>query len=196
MAVKCLMVCRSPCSRPALESCVCMCSPPPYRASVSSVIVVEVFYFCGFLSHRKSFFVTLLLFCFFLFFCFLPFFRFTIISISTPFLLPDTSACPPSTLCPYLPIPPSFLLLSSSRPKDVALPAPPLPSLTPNTTDHVTPGSGAVANAAGPTPSAPRDVVASLVSTRFIKLTWRPPAEPHGDELTYSVFYSQEGTSR
>uniref|UniRef100_A0A4W6F0C7 Neogenin 1b n=1 Tax=Lates calcarifer TaxID=8187 RepID=A0A4W6F0C7_LATCA len=49
---------------------------------------------------------------------------------------------------------------------------------------------------AGPTPSAPRDVVASLVSTRFIKLTWRPPAEPHGDELTYSVFYSQDGTSR
>uniref|UniRef100_A0A3B4T3W0 Neogenin n=1 Tax=Seriola dumerili TaxID=41447 RepID=A0A3B4T3W0_SERDU len=54
--------------------------------------------------------------------------------------------------------------------------------------DHGTP--------AGPTPSAPRDVVASLVSTRFIKLTWRPPPEPHGDELTYSVFYSQEGTSR
>uniref|UniRef100_A0A8C3AWK0 Neogenin 1a n=1 Tax=Cyclopterus lumpus TaxID=8103 RepID=A0A8C3AWK0_CYCLU len=53
-----------------------------------------------------------------------------------------------------------------------------------------------VAGPAGPTPSAPRDVVASLVSTRFIKLTWRPPAEPHGDELTYSVFYSQEGTSR
>uniref|UniRef100_A0A3P8VK11 Neogenin 1b n=1 Tax=Cynoglossus semilaevis TaxID=244447 RepID=A0A3P8VK11_CYNSE len=49
---------------------------------------------------------------------------------------------------------------------------------------------------AGPTPSAPRDVVASLVSTRFIKLTWRQPAEPHGDELTYSVFYSLEGTSR
>uniref|UniRef100_A0A671UJZ5 Neogenin 1b n=1 Tax=Sparus aurata TaxID=8175 RepID=A0A671UJZ5_SPAAU len=59
--------------------------------------------------------------------------------------------------------------------------------------DH---GSGGVASPAGPTPSAPRDVVASLVSTRFIKLTWRPPAEPHGDDLTYSVFYSQEGTSR
>ncbi|XP_068427578.1 neogenin 1a isoform X3 [Clinocottus analis] len=70
------------------------------------------------------------------------------------------------------------------------------PSLTPNTTDHVTPGSGGVAGPAGPTPSGPRDVVASLVSTRFIKLTWRPPAEPHGDDLTYSVFYSQEGTSR
>ncbi|KAM7015468.1 neogenin 1a isoform 7-T7 [Tautogolabrus adspersus] len=79
---------------------------------------------------------------------------------------------------------------------DVALPSSLPPSLTPNTTDHVTPGSGGVTVPAGPTPSAPRDVVASLVSTRFIKLTWRPPAEPHGDELTYSVFYSQEGTSR
>uniref|UniRef100_A0AAQ5X927 Neogenin 1b n=1 Tax=Amphiprion ocellaris TaxID=80972 RepID=A0AAQ5X927_AMPOC len=79
---------------------------------------------------------------------------------------------------------------------DVALPSFPPPSLTPNTTDHVTPGSGGVAGPAGPTPSAPRDVVASLVSTRFIKLTWRQPAEPHGDELTYSVFYSQEGNSR
>ncbi|XP_060886515.1 neogenin 1a isoform X7 [Labrus mixtus] len=79
---------------------------------------------------------------------------------------------------------------------DVALPSSLPPSLTPNTTDHVTPGSGGVTVPAGPSPSAPRDVVASLVSTRFIKLTWRPPAEPHGDELTYSVFYSQEGTSR
>ncbi|XP_032379160.1 neogenin 1a isoform X1 [Etheostoma spectabile] len=79
---------------------------------------------------------------------------------------------------------------------DVALPSFPPPSLTPNTTDHVTPGSRGVASPAGPTPSAPRDVVASLVSTRFIKLTWRPPAEPHGDDITYSVFYSQDGTSR
>ncbi|XP_035765036.1 neogenin 1a isoform X6 [Neolamprologus brichardi] len=78
----------------------------------------------------------------------------------------------------------------------VALPSFPPPSLTPNTTDHVTPGSRGVGSPAGPTPSAPRDVVASLVSTRFIKLTWRQPAEPHGDELTYSLFYSQEGTSR
>ncbi|XP_062944998.1 neogenin isoform X6 [Cynocephalus volans] len=49
----------------------------------------------------------------------------------------------------------------------------------------------------GPLPSAPRDVVASLVSTRFIKLTWRTPAsDPHGDNLTYSVFYTKEGTAR
>uniref|UniRef100_A0A8C1SME3 Neogenin 1 n=1 Tax=Cyprinus carpio TaxID=7962 RepID=A0A8C1SME3_CYPCA len=47
-----------------------------------------------------------------------------------------------------------------------------------------------------PTPSAPRDVVASLVSTQFIKLTWRLPAEPHGENITYSVFYSLEGTNR
>ncbi|EPY83211.1 neogenin isoform 1, partial [Camelus ferus] len=51
--------------------------------------------------------------------------------------------------------------------------------------------------AAGPLPSAPRDVVASLVSTRFIKLTWRTPAsDPPGDSLTYSVFYAKEGAAR
>ncbi|XP_067412071.1 neogenin isoform X6 [Emydura macquarii macquarii] len=49
----------------------------------------------------------------------------------------------------------------------------------------------------GPLPSAPRDVVASLVSTRFIKLTWRTPAsDPHGDNLTYIVFYTKEGINR
>ncbi|RVE74229.1 hypothetical protein OJAV_G00019960 [Oryzias javanicus] len=81
---------------------------------------------------------------------------------------------------------------------DLALPSfPPPPSLTPNTTDHVTPGSGGVSGGpASPTPSAPRDVVASLVSTRFVKLTWRQPVEPHGELLTYSVFYSQDGASR
>ncbi|XP_056595859.1 neogenin isoform X2 [Triplophysa dalaica] len=48
----------------------------------------------------------------------------------------------------------------------------------------------------GPVPSAPRDVVASLVSTRFIKLTWRLPAEAHGENITFSVFYSLNGTNR
>ncbi|XP_029111976.1 neogenin 1a isoform X4 [Scleropages formosus] len=56
-------------------------------------------------------------------------------------------------------------------------------------------GSGS-GGGGGPTPSAPRDVVASLVSTRFIKLTWRLPAEPHGDNIAYSVFYGLEGTAR
>ncbi|XP_043099959.1 neogenin 1a isoform X7 [Puntigrus tetrazona] len=77
--------------------------------------------------------------------------------------------------------------------QDVAIPSPPPTSLTRATTDRLMPGSR---GGAGPTPSAPRDVVASLVSTRFIKLTWRLPAEPHGDEVTYSVYYSLEGNNR
>ncbi|XP_016358443.1 neogenin-like [Sinocyclocheilus anshuiensis] len=68
-----------------------------------------------------------------------------------------------------------------------------LPSLTDATTDHV---ASSPSERNDPTPSAPRDVVASLVSTRFIKLTWRLPAEPHGENITYSVFYSLEGTNR
>ncbi|XP_030621017.1 neogenin 1a [Chanos chanos] len=76
---------------------------------------------------------------------------------------------------------------------DHAIPSPPPTSLTRSTADHLTPGSG---GSAGPTPSAPRDVVASLVSTRFIKLTWRQPAEPHGEDITYSVYYSKDGANR
>uniref|UniRef100_A0A8C9W0V3 Neogenin 1 n=1 Tax=Scleropages formosus TaxID=113540 RepID=A0A8C9W0V3_SCLFO len=78
---------------------------------------------------------------------------------------------------------------------DVAMPTLPSTSLTSATADRVTPGSGS-GGGGGPTPSAPRDVVASLVSTRFIKLTWRLPAEPHGDNIAYSVFYGLEGTAR
>ncbi|KAK3558804.1 hypothetical protein QTP86_028759, partial [Hemibagrus guttatus] len=74
---------------------------------------------------------------------------------------------------------------------DVALPTSPVPSLTSATTDHVDSGERS-----GSVPSPPRDLVASLVSTRFIKLTWRLPVEPHGDNLTYSVFYSLDGSSR
>lgn len=202
--VKCVTLCSAPTAL-ALDRCVqiCMCSPSLF---VSFVSVVEVLY-CGSLSHQESFFF-LLRCCYFVFsfFCFLPFFRSTVISISTPLLnllLLGTSAqyfshptptcygcLPPGLPCSHPTIP------TPSQPKVVALPSFPPPSLTPNTTDHVTPGSRGVGSPAGPTPSAPRDVVASLVSTRFIKLTWRQPAEPHGDELTYSLFYSQEGTSR
>uniref|UniRef100_A0A8V0ZJ73 Neogenin n=1 Tax=Gallus gallus TaxID=9031 RepID=A0A8V0ZJ73_CHICK len=49
----------------------------------------------------------------------------------------------------------------------------------------------------GPLPTAPRDVVATLVSTRFIRLTWRTPvSDPQGDNLTYSIFYTKEGINR
>ncbi|XP_075064425.1 neogenin isoform X9 [Mixophyes fleayi] len=72
----------------------------------------------------------------------------------------------------------------------VTVPTSPDPSLTRATAHHVaaTPG--------GPIPSSPRDVVASLVSTRFIKLTWRVPADAHGENLTYQVYYSKEGMNR
>ncbi|XP_062927141.1 neogenin-like isoform X7 [Mobula hypostoma] len=49
---------------------------------------------------------------------------------------------------------------------------------------------------AGLLPSAPRDVVALLVSTRFIKLAWRPPAEPNAEILAYSVYYAKDGANR
>ncbi|XP_039568233.1 netrin receptor DCC [Passer montanus] len=45
-------------------------------------------------------------------------------------------------------------------------------------------------------PSAPQDLRASLVSSRFIRLTWRPPAEPRGSLLHYTVLYSREGAAR
>ncbi|XP_053368776.1 neogenin 1a isoform X3 [Clarias gariepinus] len=80
---------------------------------------------------------------------------------------------------------------------------PPSPTLIRATADRVTPGSGGSSGSnpgpgsgPGPVPSAPRDVVASLVSTRFIKLTWRLPLEPHGDDITYSVYYGLEGVKR
>uniref|UniRef100_A0A8C3UET4 Neogenin n=1 Tax=Catharus ustulatus TaxID=91951 RepID=A0A8C3UET4_CATUS len=74
---------------------------------------------------------------------------------------------------------------------DVAIPTLPPTSLTSATNDHLAPAT------AGPLPSAPRDVVATLVSTRFIRLTWRPPAsDPQGDNLTYSIFYTKEGINR
>ncbi|XP_056355738.1 neogenin isoform X5 [Oenanthe melanoleuca] len=74
---------------------------------------------------------------------------------------------------------------------DVAIPTLPPTSLTSATNDHLAPAT------AGPLPSAPRDVVATLVSTRFIRLTWRPPAsDPQGDNLTYCIFYTKEGINR
>uniref|UniRef100_A0A8C4UNC6 Netrin receptor DCC n=1 Tax=Falco tinnunculus TaxID=100819 RepID=A0A8C4UNC6_FALTI len=41
-------------------------------------------------------------------------------------------------------------------------------------------------------PSAPRDVVPVLVSSRFVRLSWRPPAEARGSVQTYTVFFSRD----
>ncbi|NXJ97199.1 DCC protein, partial [Corythaixoides concolor] len=45
-------------------------------------------------------------------------------------------------------------------------------------------------------PSAPRDVVPVLVSSRFVRLSWRPPAEARGNIQTYTVFFSRDGINR
>ncbi|XP_038640291.1 neogenin-like isoform X2 [Scyliorhinus canicula] len=73
---------------------------------------------------------------------------------------------------------------------DVPIPTFTPPSLTSATADHL------AATTTGLLPSAPRDVMALLVSTRFIKLTWRPPADPNAEILTYSVYYSRDGINR
>ncbi|XP_059801851.1 neogenin-like isoform X2 [Hypanus sabinus] len=73
---------------------------------------------------------------------------------------------------------------------DVPIPTFPPTSLTSATADHLATAT------AGLLPSAPRDVVALLVSTRFIKLAWRPPAEPNAEILAYSVYYAKDGANR
>ncbi|XP_075788767.1 netrin receptor DCC isoform X2 [Pelodiscus sinensis] len=45
-------------------------------------------------------------------------------------------------------------------------------------------------------PSAPRDVVPVLVSSRFVRLSWRPPAEVKGNILAYTVYFSRENVNR
>ncbi|KAL1444292.1 hypothetical protein MTO96_007078 [Rhipicephalus appendiculatus] len=45
-------------------------------------------------------------------------------------------------------------------------------------------------------PSAPRDVTARLVSTRFATLSWSVPERVEGHILAYSVYYREEGSTR
>ncbi|XP_057675861.1 netrin receptor DCC isoform X5 [Corythoichthys intestinalis] len=45
-------------------------------------------------------------------------------------------------------------------------------------------------------PSAPRDLVPVLVSSRFVRLSWRPPEDTGGSIQTYGVYYSQDGVER
>ncbi|MEE6457857.1 hypothetical protein FKM82_000073 [Ascaphus truei] len=45
-------------------------------------------------------------------------------------------------------------------------------------------------------PSAPRDVVPVLVSSRFVRLSWRPPVETRGNIQAYTVYFSKEGAHR
>nr|XP_023659077.1 netrin receptor DCC isoform X1 [Paramormyrops kingsleyae] len=45
-------------------------------------------------------------------------------------------------------------------------------------------------------PSAPCDLAPVLVSSRSIRLSWRPPVETHGNIQTYTIYYSEEGVNR
>ncbi|XP_077202911.1 netrin receptor DCC isoform X3 [Paroedura picta] len=45
-------------------------------------------------------------------------------------------------------------------------------------------------------PSAPRDVVPVLVSSRFVRLSWRPPAEAKGNIQTYTIYFSRDSVNR
>ena len=45
-------------------------------------------------------------------------------------------------------------------------------------------------------PSAPRDVEALIVSSRFVTLRWKEPVRTNGPIVGYSVFYRQEGSER
>nr|XP_057913919.1 netrin receptor DCC isoform X1 [Doryrhamphus excisus] len=75
-------------------------------------------------------------------------------------------------------------------------PAPPAPSGTPLTYSSssdpppVSPSPGVAL------PSAPRDLVPVLVSSRFVRLSWRPPEETGGSIQTYGIYYSQDGVER
>ena len=46
------------------------------------------------------------------------------------------------------------------------------------------------------TPSAPSNVEAVIVSTRFVTLSWDRPDSTNGDVEGYSVFYKEAGSDR
>ena len=45
-------------------------------------------------------------------------------------------------------------------------------------------------------PSAPRELTANIVSSRFVTLTWLPPLSTNSPILTYSVYYKEAGSTR
>ncbi|NXG88255.1 DCC protein, partial [Stercorarius parasiticus] len=76
-----------------------------------------------------------------------------------------------------------------------ALPARPDTPVPPTSLTDSSPSPPAVPSSSV-LPSAPRDVVPVLVSSRFVRLSWRPPAEARGSVQTYTVFFSRDGVNR
>lgn len=115
-----------------------------------------------------------------------------------PFYLSDLP--PPQTsflfFCSVLfhPFPPSLYMTNGSEGTPAVQPSdPPFPH-TPSLTYSSPPPP--VVPSSGVLPSFPRDVTPVLVSSRFVRLSWRPPVETRGTILTYGVFYTQEGIDR
>ncbi|XP_056146870.1 LOW QUALITY PROTEIN: netrin receptor DCC, partial [Lampris incognitus] len=87
------------------------------------------------------------------------------------------------------------------RPLPVSPPPPPLPpawSVPPRLTySTYSPPPPPVSPSPGlALPSAPRDLSPAHVSSRFVRLRWRPPLEIGGTVQTYGVYYSQDGVER
>lgn len=109
---------------------------------------------------------------------------------------------PPTQFLLFLP-PPRNELLTEATPaqyRPVHTPPPPRPPPAPSgipltyssSSDPppVSPSPGVAL------PSAPCDLVPVLVSSRFVRLSWRPPEETRGAVQTYGVYYSQDGIER
>ena len=56
--------------------------------------------------------------------------------------------------------------------------------------------TAAASGGGGQVPSAPRDVEAVIVSSRFVTLRWKEPLHSHGSVVGYSVLYRQDGSDR
>lgn len=117
--------------------------------------------------------------------------------ILPPHLAPPPPPSPSSTLDePLTEATPTQSRPVHTPPPPRPPPAPPAPSGTPLTYSSssdpppVSPSPGVAL------PSAPRDLVPVLVSSRFVRLSWRPPQDTGGSIQTYGVYYSQDGIER
>ena len=72
----------------------------------------------------------------------------------------------------------------------------PLPTSPQLTTPRTQAGSRGV-DLAGDVPSAPTGVVAAIVSTRFVTLSWQMPENTGSSEIVaYSVYWRETGSDR
>ncbi|XP_045548617.1 netrin receptor DCC isoform X3 [Salmo salar] len=89
------------------------------------------------------------------------------------------------------------LILREPEPVASPTPAPQVPSPeSPTSLTYSSPPPPVVPSSGVLLPSAPRDVAPVLVSSRFVRLSWRPPQETRGTVQTYGIYYSQDTVNR